>query len=113
MTDRQRLEDRRDIALRDLTELEEQVEAGEIDPDTAESLRVNYQAELAEVTAQLEAQPPPNRRRLPSARRVVLRAVSARQHRSRRDSAQKAAGPWTGQQAPHLRVYVLGWRAGV
>ncbi len=58
VTDRKRLEDRRDIAVRDLAELAEQVESGEIDDDTAAGLRANYQAELDDVAARLDALPP-------------------------------------------------------
>ena len=63
MTDRSRLEERREIAVRDLAELDEQVEAGEIDPATAEGLRANYQDELDGVTAQLGELPAANERR--------------------------------------------------
>ncbi|MDH3261233.1 MAG: hypothetical protein OEM84_09710 [Acidimicrobiia bacterium] len=55
MADRKHLEERREIAARDLTELAEQVEAGEIDQATAEALRANYQAEVDDVAAQLAA----------------------------------------------------------
>jgi tetratricopeptide (TPR) repeat protein len=57
MSDRERLEERLEIARRDLEELTEQVEAGEIDEETAADLRSSYQAELDDVTAQLEALP--------------------------------------------------------
>jgi tetratricopeptide (TPR) repeat protein len=57
MSDRDRLEERRELALRDLEELAEQVEAGEIDEETASSLRAGYQAELDDVTARLDAMP--------------------------------------------------------
>lgn len=49
MTDRKHLEERREIAIRDLKELAEQVETGEIDAATADTLRANYQAEVDEV----------------------------------------------------------------
>lgn len=57
MSNRGKLEERLEIALRDLEELNEQVEAGEIDEATAAGLRTNYQAELDDVTAQLDALP--------------------------------------------------------
>jgi tetratricopeptide (TPR) repeat protein len=57
MTDRSHLEERLEIARRDLNELAEQVEAGEIDPATAENLRAGYQAEADEISAQLAALP--------------------------------------------------------
>ncbi len=57
MTDRGHLEERLEIARRDLNELAEQVEAGEIDPATAETLRAGYQAEADEISAQLAALP--------------------------------------------------------
>jgi tetratricopeptide (TPR) repeat protein len=60
MTDRKHLEERRDIALRDLTELAEQVEAGEIDEATADTLRANYQAEVDAVDAEIGALPASN-----------------------------------------------------
>jgi tetratricopeptide (TPR) repeat protein len=43
------LEERRRIALRDLEELAEQVENGELDEETAARLRAGYEAELAAV----------------------------------------------------------------
>jgi tetratricopeptide (TPR) repeat protein len=49
--ERQRLEERRDLVRRDLTELAVQEETGEIDPETAERLRRTYQSELAELDA--------------------------------------------------------------
>jgi tetratricopeptide (TPR) repeat protein len=61
MTDRKQLEERRGIAMRDLAELAEQVEAGEIDEETAKPLRANYQAEFDQVTDQLGLLPSPNR----------------------------------------------------
>jgi tetratricopeptide (TPR) repeat protein len=57
VSDRASLEERREIALRDLEELAEQVEAGEIDEETAASLRTSYQAELDDVAARLDAMP--------------------------------------------------------
>jgi len=57
MTDRKHLEERRQIAVRDLTELAEQVEAGEIDQATADTLRANYQAEVEEVETILDKLP--------------------------------------------------------
>jgi cytochrome c-type biogenesis protein CcmH/NrfG len=55
MTDRKQLEERREVAKRDLTELAEQVDAGEIDDATAETLRAGYQTEIDDVSAQLGA----------------------------------------------------------
>lgn len=63
MTDRKHLDERLEIAKRDLTELAEQVEAGEIDEATAENLRANYQAEVDEVSTQLDALPSPKKQR--------------------------------------------------
>jgi len=57
MTDRKHLEERRKIAARDLAELAEQVEAGEIDEATAGTLRANYQAEIDDVEAKLDQLP--------------------------------------------------------
>ncbi len=57
MTDRKHLEERREIAIRDLTELAEQVEAGEIDEATADTLRANYQSEVDAVEAEIGALP--------------------------------------------------------
>lgn len=62
MTDRRHLEERLEIARRDLNELAEQVEAGEIDPATAETLRAGYQAEADEVDAQIGALPAPSKK---------------------------------------------------
>ncbi len=61
-TERRRLEERQEIARRDLEELAEQVEAGEIDAGTAEELRTAYQQELDEATAALGALPRPGRK---------------------------------------------------
>jgi tetratricopeptide (TPR) repeat protein len=47
--ERARLEEHRDLAQRDLLELEEQEQLGEVDPARAEALRANYQAEIDEV----------------------------------------------------------------
>lgn len=55
--DRRRLEERVAIARRDLDELTEQVEAGEIDEATAEALRGSYQSELDEAQDALGALP--------------------------------------------------------
>lgn len=49
ISDRQRLEERRDLVRRDLSELAVQEETGEIDPDTAERLRRTYESELDEL----------------------------------------------------------------
>jgi tetratricopeptide (TPR) repeat protein len=63
MSDRRQLEERLEIATRDLTELADQVEAGEIDEATAETLQANYQAEVDSVEAELGSLPAPNRKR--------------------------------------------------
>ena len=67
MTDRKHLEERREIALRDLTELAEQVDAGEIDQATADTLRANYQAEVDAVDAQIGALPASSRKKTAAA----------------------------------------------
>jgi len=53
MTDRRALEDRLALARRDLEELDEQVDIGEIDPETAEGLRATYQQEYDQAAAAL------------------------------------------------------------
>lgn len=63
MTDRKHLEERREIAIRDLTELAEQVEAGEIDEATADTLRANYQSEVDAVEAEIGALPASNQKK--------------------------------------------------
>ncbi len=50
------LEARKDQAVKDLLELERQVEMGEIEPGTAARLGAVYQADLAEAVAALDAQ---------------------------------------------------------
>lgn len=62
MPDRKQLEGRLEVAQRDLSELAEQVEAGEIDAATAETLRSNYQAEVDAVEAQLATLPEPGQK---------------------------------------------------
>lgn len=52
--DREELTDRRDEALRDLVELERQVEAGEIPGTTAEHIRGDYERAVADALAALE-----------------------------------------------------------
>ena len=52
---RQHLEERRDLALRDLIEVEEQLRRGELDEDHAERLRADYEAEAAAALRALEA----------------------------------------------------------
>ena len=47
--ERARLEERRGLAQRDLLELEEQMQLGEVDTARAEALRANYQREIDEV----------------------------------------------------------------
>jgi thioredoxin-like negative regulator of GroEL len=61
MPDRKHLEERLEIAERDLTELAEQVESGEIDEATADTLRAGYQAEVDEVSEQLGSMPSPQK----------------------------------------------------
>ena len=56
--ERARLTQRRAHARRDLEELTEQVELGEIDEATATRLRAGYEQELAEVDAALAGAPP-------------------------------------------------------
>lgn len=63
-----KLRDQRQQALRDLAELEQQVAAGDIDPDTARRLQATYRAELesadralSELEATPEEPPPPGR----------------------------------------------------
>ncbi len=51
--ERARLTERRDIISRDIQELAEQVETGEIDESTAADLRAHYLQDLAEVEARL------------------------------------------------------------
>lgn len=53
-TPREELLERRDQALRDLTELDEQVAAGEITPDAAARLRARYEVEAANVAEKLD-----------------------------------------------------------
>jgi len=53
MTDQRSLQERRDLARRDLDELAEQVDSGEIDPETAEGLRASYRQEYDEAVAAL------------------------------------------------------------
>ena len=48
------LEDRRDVALRDLAELDDQVDADELDPSTARMLRRRYEADAAAAIRALE-----------------------------------------------------------
>jgi cytochrome c-type biogenesis protein CcmH/NrfG len=55
--ERARLTERRDIIRRDIEELAEQVEAGEIGESTADDLRARYDQDLAEVEAQLAKLP--------------------------------------------------------
>lgn len=54
MTSRQALEERRDFALRDLVDLEDQIAADELDEQTAAQLRLRYEDEAASATAALE-----------------------------------------------------------
>lgn len=53
ISERDRLLERREFIARDITELNEQVEAGEVDAETADELRAGYEEELAAVDAQL------------------------------------------------------------
>jgi tetratricopeptide (TPR) repeat protein len=57
-SERDRLIDRRELAKRDLEELGEQVEAGEIDAETASRLRAGYEQELRKAEAALGDLPP-------------------------------------------------------
>lgn len=53
---RAELEERRDVLLRELRDLEVDREAGKMDPDTFEEVRARLERELAEVLALLELQ---------------------------------------------------------
>lgn len=75
------LAQRRDQALRDLLELEQQVQAGEVPPASAEALRRRYERSAAEALALLAGEGPPVqaaeqpvRRRRPSWRTWVYAA---------------------------------------
>lgn len=52
---RQRLEERRDLALRDLIDLDEQLQAGEVDRHRAQELRASYEAEAVAALDALDA----------------------------------------------------------
>jgi cytochrome c-type biogenesis protein CcmH/NrfG len=78
---REALEERRRHALRDLEELAEQVEAGDIDEDSAAELEAGYRTELEAVEERLE--------RLPAAARSRERA--AKPEAARRPTARRAA----------------------
>ncbi|NIA24957.1 MAG: tetratricopeptide repeat protein [Gammaproteobacteria bacterium] len=54
---RARLTERRDLIARDIQELADQVDAGEIDEATAQDLRARYEQDLAEAEAQLNELP--------------------------------------------------------
>lgn len=54
---RARLTERRDLIARDIEELSVQVDAGEIDEETAERLRFRYEQDLAEAEARLKDLP--------------------------------------------------------
>ncbi len=57
MTTRHQLEERQAQAAADLADVEEQLDAGELDQATATRLRDRYQAELESLEAQVEAAP--------------------------------------------------------
>jgi tetratricopeptide (TPR) repeat protein len=57
-SERSQLVERRDMVRRDLDELTEQVESGEVDQDTADRLRSAYQAELDQLDRALAGLPP-------------------------------------------------------
>jgi tetratricopeptide (TPR) repeat protein len=81
-TERLRLEERRDLVVRDIEELDQQVEGGEIDVATAQDLRSAYQRELESLEAAIE--------RLPaSAPELTVGSIS------RRDQAPRARSPRT------------------
>ncbi len=58
MATRPQLEERQAQAAADLADVEEQLDAGELDQATATRLRARYQAELESLGAQVEAAPP-------------------------------------------------------
>lgn len=58
---RARLEERRDLIARDIEELADQVDAGEIDETTAHRLRAGYEEDLAEAEAKLQDLPAPTK----------------------------------------------------
>jgi tetratricopeptide (TPR) repeat protein len=76
MTVRVVLEERRDQALRDLAEVDEQRAAGELDDETADRLTRLYEADLAAVLAELDAVPSGDGRSGPSRRTLVGIGVS-------------------------------------
>ena len=53
--DRQRLEEQRDLALRDLIDLDEQLQAGEVDRHRAQELQTSYEAEVVAALDALDA----------------------------------------------------------
>ena len=63
--ERDRLRERHELAVRDLEELQEQVEAGEIDDATAANLRAGYERELSQVEALLGDLPSSESRQAP------------------------------------------------
>ncbi len=65
---RSAMEARRDHALRDLEELAQQVENGEIDVETAETLEAGYRAELEKAEAALAEMPAPKEAPKPKGR---------------------------------------------
>lgn len=60
-SEREQLTERRDQALRDLVELDRQVEEGEIPTDVAAGLRARYEATAAAALADLDTTPEPTR----------------------------------------------------
>lgn len=74
MADRQRFEERRDLALRDLIDLDAQVRAGDVDHRQAQELRATYEAEAVAALDALDA--------LVDEPEAVAPTVAHREHRS-------------------------------
>ncbi len=79
-SDRDQLTERRDQALRDLVELERQVDEGEIPAGVADGLRARYEATAAAALAELDTTPEPTPAPAPPRRsrsRVLAYAATA------------------------------------
>lgn len=91
--ERDRLLERRELALRDLEELSDQVEAGEIDDETAARLRSGYERELEQVEAALGELPATESpRATPTPKRSAAKPIESEADGAGRSPGRVAVG---------------------
>lgn len=89
--DRERLEELRDLALRDLVDVDRQVAAGELSPDDADELRCRYEREALTALNGIRAMP-----------------ITAEPAAAAAGSGATAGRPWTAFVTSRRALYAVG-----